>query len=186
MGGAHRFVVIFAAVAFPAVVSIPVQEPEKPPISTQVCKYLDTLAGSWDVAIHYKLGPGQERNGTARCEAKWILDNHFLQQEYQSRMNGKPFTVIQWLGYDDAKQKVVEIHLNSMNGVHFNEGSVSADGKVFTQLGTVTDGQTKKPSTLRTVYTIMDNDHFTLDWYTTGPDGKEDRSVSMTHKRRKG
>ena len=31
----------------------------------------------------------------------------------------------------------------------------------------------------------LDRDHYTLEWYTMGDDSKEEKTVSMTHTRRK-
>ena len=42
------------------------------------------------------------------------------------------------------------------------------------------DGQTRP---IRTVYTISDPDHFTIEWFLTGPDGKESRTVVLKHTR---
>jgi hypothetical protein len=146
---------------------------------------LGDLAGTWDVVIRYKLGD-KEHEGKASCEAKWILDGRFLQQDYKSRFQGKPYEVIQLLGYDSVGKKTIEIKLDSLStGVLHNEGSISDDGKVITNLGKSLDPATGKPYKLRTVTTIVDHDHFTLEWFGTDEGGKESRVVSMSHTRKK-
>jgi hypothetical protein len=146
---------------------------------------LGELAGTWDVVIRYKLGD-KEHEGKASCEAKWILDGRFLQQDYKSRFQGKPYEVIQLLGYDSVGKKTIEIKLDSLStGVLHNEGSISDDGKVITNLGKSLDPATGKPYKLRTVTTIVDHDHFTLEWFGTDEGGKESRVVSMSHTRKK-
>ncbi len=47
------------------------------------------------------------------------------------------------------------------------------------------DPVTGKPYKLRTVTTIVDPGHFTLEWFRIEDGGKENRVVSMTHTRRK-
>jgi Protein of unknown function (DUF1579) len=37
----------------------------------------------------------------------------------------------------------------------------------------------------RTVTTIVDNDHFTLEWFRINDAGKEEKVVSMAHTRKK-
>jgi hypothetical protein len=146
---------------------------------------LGDLAGTWDVTIRYKLGD-KEHEGKASCEAKWILEGRFLQQDYKSNFQGKPYEVIQLLGYDSAAKKSIEIKLDNLStGVMHNEGSISEDGKVITNLGKSLDPATGKPYKLRTVTTIVDHDHFTLEWFGTEDGGKESRVVSMSHTRRK-
>jgi hypothetical protein len=150
-----------------------------------VHKQMEPLAGSWDVEVKFILD-GKEHTGKAKCEAKWILDGRFLQQEYKSNFMGKPFTVLQHLGYDNQKRKTIEIMMDSMGtGVIHNEGSISKDGKVITNEGESHDPATGKNTKLRTVYTIADKDQFTLEWFKSGADGKDEKVVSMTHTRRK-
>ncbi len=150
-----------------------------------VHKRLNDLAGTWDVALTYTFG-GKEHAGKATCEAKWILDGRFLQQEYHSRFQGKPFHVVQLLGYDNPRKKTIEIMMDNLStGLLHNEGSISDDGRVITNLGEGFDPSTNKPYKLRTVTTIVDNDHFTLEWFRINDGGKEEKVVSMAHTRKK-
>jgi hypothetical protein len=153
---------------------------------TEGHKQLDRLVGTWDVAISFKVGPGKMSEGTSACVAKWILDGKALQQEYSSKFNGRPLTVMQWLGYDANKKKFFELKLDSMDtGVMHNEGVLSDDGKTLTQLGERVDPQTGKMTKIRTVTTFFDNDHYLLEWYLPGEDGKEEKSVILKHARKK-
>ncbi len=155
------------------------------PAPGPVHKRLGELAGTWDVSTRYTIGDKQHE-GKATCEAKLILGGRFLQQDYSSRFQGQPFHVLQLLGYDNARKKSIEIMLDNLGtGVMHNEGTVSDDGKVITNSGESTDPQTGKPYKLRTVTTIIDKDHFTLEWFHTSADGKESPVVSMTHVRKK-
>src|SRR5262245_51360041 len=123
---------------------------------TEQHKQLDALAGTWDVAITFKLG-GQERQGKATCESKWFLDGKHLHQQYQSSMNGRPFTVVQVLGYDANRKKFFELKLDNMEtGVMHNEGTISADGTTLTMRGDRTDPMSGQAGKMRTVTTIAD------------------------------
>ena len=82
--------------------------------------------------------------------------------------------------------KALEIKLDNLStGIMHNEGSISEDGKVITNLGKSHDPATGKRYKLRTVTTIVDHDHFTLEWFGTEEGGKESKVVSMAHTRKK-
>jgi Protein of unknown function (DUF1579) len=152
---------------------------------TEQHKQLDVLVGTWDVAVTFKIG-GQERQGKSTCETKWVLDGKHLHQQYQSSMNGRPFTVVQILGYDANRKKFFELKLDSMDtGVMHNEGTISADGKTLSMRGERVDPMTGQAGKMRTVTTIADKDHYTLEWYLTGADGKEEKTVTLVHTRKK-
>jgi hypothetical protein len=146
---------------------------------------LARLVGSWDATVTFRIA-GKDNQGKARCEAKWILDEHCVQQEYNSKFMGRPLTILQLLSFDADKKKFIEIHMSSQSGgALFNEGVDSDGGKEWKLSGPFLDPQTKKPTTLRTVYTFEDADHFTLDWFMPEAEGKEARVVHITHVRRK-
>jgi hypothetical protein len=158
----------------------------KTTLPTEQHKRLDALAGVWEVAVKFKIGPDKFQTGTATCTAKWILDGKFLQQEYKSTLNGRPFSVLQMLGYDTPKQQFIEVYFNSLETAPMhNVGTLSDDGKAITHLGEHLDMATQKLVKLRTVYTFTDKDHFLLEWFQTGADGQEERVVTLTHTRRK-
>jgi hypothetical protein len=73
---------------------------------------------------------------------------------------------------------------NLSTGLLHNEGTISDDGKVITNRGEGLDASTQKPYKLRTVTTILDHDHFKLEWFRINDDGKEENVVRMTHARK--
>jgi hypothetical protein len=99
---------------------------------------------------------------------------------------GKPLFVEQYLGFDRNKSKVIELFMTSSEtGIMHNEGEISKDGKTITCSGMKLDPATGRDGKIRTVTTIIDKDNYTLEWFTTGADGKETKAVTLTHKRKK-
>ena len=142
---------------------------------------LDGLAGNWSVAVTFKLGPGTEQKSKATSEAQWILGGRFLQQHYKSETG---LEVWQFIGYDNQKKRFFEIKLDNMEtGSLFTEGTISPDGKVITNYGDRLDPMSGKSGKLRTVTTILDHDHYTVEWYLAGADGAEQKVVTMVHTR---
>lgn len=145
-------------------------------------KQLESLAGTWDVAVRFKYGGGPERQGKATSEAKWILGGRFLQQEYKSD-SGQ--VTLQFLGYDNQRKKFFEVKIDNMDtGVLHTEGDVSNDGKVITNVGDRTDPLTGEQRRLRIVTTIVDKDHYTVEWFMRDQEGNEEKTVTMMHTRR--
>jgi hypothetical protein len=66
-----------------------------------------------------------------------------------------------------------------------NERECTGDGKVITHIGLHVNPASRKPTKLRTLDTIVDKDHFNLEWFAVEGDGEEMLGVSLKHTRRK-
>lgn len=151
-------------------------------------KGLQYFVGKWDATVQFKLPDGTEHEGKTSCDTKTILDGKFIQQEYKSTLGGQPLTVLQFVGYDMVKKKFVEFDIHAegpQTSTMHSEGSFSPEGKVLTLAGDEIYVQTGKTVHMRTVTTIVDNDHYTLEWFMTEPGGKEERKVVLKHVRKK-
>jgi hypothetical protein len=147
---------------------------------------LNSLVGEWKVATRYVIGPDQEREGTADCSVRWLLDGHVLEMGYQSEIQGRPFVVLQYLGYDVQRKVFFEIKFDNMDtGLLHNEGTISEDGRAINQKGDRIDPRTGRSTKIRTVTTLVDPDHFTIEWFSPGTDGEERRTVFLAHTRKK-
>jgi hypothetical protein len=161
---------------------------EEPSFSADQDKRLAYFVGDWNVAVQFILPDGKEHSGQAVCATRPILDGKFIHQEYKSKFMGKPLTVVQLLGYDSLKKKFVEFQLHDdAIGIHtmHDEGSFSDDGKVLTMAGDSIDGFTGKPVRVRFVTKIVDDDHYSLEYFVTEQGGKEERKVVLTHTRKR-
>jgi hypothetical protein len=158
---------------------------DKPAVSPQ--KRLEYFVGKWDVAVKFKLPDGKEGQGKAACEIKSILGGKFLHQEYKSKFMGQDLTVVQILGFDEAKNKFVEfdMHVEGTNAMTmYSEGSLAKDGKTLTLTGDTLDMMTGKPTKMKTVTTMVDADNYTLEWFFPNGD-KMEQKVLLKHTRKK-
>ncbi|MBI3409040.1 MAG: DUF1579 family protein [Planctomycetes bacterium] len=177
---------ILAIVALTAMASVAMAQDGQAPAEQD--KRLKYFVGDWDVTVDFKLPEGKEGKGKAACHTKAILDGKFIHQEYKSKFMDQPLTVVQILGYDSIKKKFVEFQLHANNKeahTMHDEGSFSENGKTLNLVGDSIDGFTGKPVKLRTVTTITDDDHYTLEWFITEMGGKEERKVVLKHSRKK-
>lgn len=172
---------------FLLVLAVPFARAEdKKPLQPE--KQLHYFVGKWDATVKFKLPDGKEGSGRTACETKSILDGKFVHQEYKSKFMGMDLTIVQILGYDDAKKKFVEfdVHIEGKESFTiYTEGKISENGKILTLSGDSLDMMTGKPTKLKTVTTIVDDDHYTLEWFFPGADGKDERKVMLSHTRKK-
>jgi len=145
---------------------------------------LVTLVGDWNVDVVYVL-PGGERRSTAQMHSEWILNRHFVRQEYTASMGQSVFTTLQFLGYDPIRKKFSILKMDNLDdAMLYADGDASADGRVITFTGMRSDMMTRSTGSLRQVLTLTDSDHFTLEWYWTPKDGAESKTVAMVHTRK--
>src|ERR1041385_5580373 len=69
-------------------------------------KALDALTGEWkaEVKCWHQPGAGPEVS-RATAKTRWILNGHFLEEEFHGEMMGKPFTGRSLIGYDNTRQR---------------------------------------------------------------------------------
>ena len=71
-------------------------------------KALAAMAGEWDVATKFRMGPEAPwQEGKATSTYKAALGGRWVIQEYKSDFGGMPFEGLQILGYDNLHKKYV-------------------------------------------------------------------------------
>ncbi|MGH9804260.1 MAG: DUF1579 domain-containing protein [Candidatus Acidiferrales bacterium] len=148
-------------------------------------KHLEMLAGKWTTFSRAWFVPGtpaQESRGTA--EHKMVLGGRFLQTSYDGEFAGMPFAGTGMVAYDRYKQKYVETWGDTMGTmILVSEGTCGGEGKVRTMQAEFDDPMTKRHSTMRSLYLVQDANHYTLEMYGPGPDGKEYKIFVIEHTR---
>ncbi len=150
-------------------------------------RHLDAFAGEWDCKLKMQEAPGapmQESSGSMKNE--WILGGRQLQQSYKGDFMGMDFEGRGTWGYDNVSKKYQGTWTDTtVTSIMTTEGTCDASGKVFTMTGEFSDpmgGKVKQ----RQVITVKDDNTHTMDFYMTGPDGKEFKSMEMTYTRKAG
>jgi hypothetical protein len=150
-------------------------------------KKLAAMEGSWTVKVKSQMdpsAPAEETEGTA--EMKMILGGRYLEQKYEGKMMGQPFSGVGWTAYDNIKKKYVSTWVdNTATGVMVMYGSYDKSGKVLTSWGTYDDAVTKKATKMKEVLTEVDADTAKFEMHMPGPDGKLYKGLEMVYKRKK-
>ena len=148
-------------------------------------KHLEMLAGKWTTKSRFWPSPDapvMESTGTA--EHKMILGGRYLQTSYDGEFADMPFAGMGVVAYDRYKQKYVETWIDSMGTmVMISEGTCDTEGKVRTMVADFDDPMTQRRVQMRSVYRVLDADHYTLEMFGPGPDGKEFKAFELLHAR---
>ncbi len=149
--------------------------------------HLKPLAGNWETATKWWMDPTQppaESKGTST--SKWIMDGRFLMDEYTGDMMGQPFKGTGITGYDNVQKKYVNVWVDNMTtSMMTSTGACDGSGKTFTYTGEYADPMTGKMKKNRMVTKILGDDKHLFEIFEAGPDGKEFKSLEVTHTRKK-
>ena len=148
-------------------------------------KVLKKMVGKWNVTTKMWMDPKQppmESTGTA--EVKPILGDRFIQTNFSSTFQGKPFSGIGTEGYDNVKKKYVGTWIDSMStGIMRSEGTADTNGNMKSE-GVSTDPMTGKESKMRIVGTWQGDDKLVEEFFEK-KGGKEVKGMEITYTRAK-
>jgi len=138
-------------------------------------KALEPCAGKWDLKVkHFEKAGAPPVESNATSEVKWIMDGRFLEEVVKGSMMDMPFEGKGVIGYDNTKKKYVSSWIDNMStGIMFSEGTYDPATKTSTSTGECADPVTGKLVKHRMVRKAIDNDHWTMQMFMPGEDGKE-------------
>ncbi|MGF1579795.1 MAG: DUF1579 domain-containing protein [Gemmataceae bacterium] len=130
-------------------------------------KYLQPLAGRWNVEGKFYMNPGEEpTTSKATSTRKWVFGKRYLVEEYKGEVFGKPFSGMGMTGYDRAKKKFVGSWVDSMStAIMPNEGTYDSSTKTFTYRGVLFDPYSGKKWKSKDVLTVKGKNQHTFKMY---------------------
>lgn len=148
---------------------------------------LKKLAGDWNAKVRFQMDPSQPwQESTSTSTITMLMDGRYCQEVVSGQMMGGPFSGIGVTGYDNVIGKYVGTWIDNMGtGIETMQGTADASGKVITWTATMSDPVTGKPSRNRMVTTIADDDHHTLEMFTTPPGAKKEMKTMTIEYTRK-
>ncbi|MFQ5787662.1 MAG: DUF1579 domain-containing protein, partial [Thermodesulfobacteriota bacterium] len=141
-------------------------------------KLLEPFIGSWDYTVRWWMSTDakpEESKGTS--EVKWIMGGRFLEITAQGTSRGQQFIGMGITGYDNAEKQYKSVWIDNMGtGMMVANGNYDSSTKSFVETGNFTDPVMGEKS-YRGVTKIINDDKYTYELYTTGPNGKEFRTL---------
>lgn len=144
------------------------------------------MVGTWDAEVTSFWAPGEPAKSKGTSENRLVLGGRWVESRFRAEMMGQPFEGLGYTGYDNYKKKYVGTWMDTMStAVMLTEGNYDASGKKMTSTSTMDDVMTGKPTTVRMVSTIQDDDHHLFEMFGPDPSGKEVKQMEIRYTRRK-
>lgn len=152
---------------------------------------LKPLAGNWDVAGTFIMDPMDPNapleQTKSTCKREWVLNGRYLLQRVEGQpMMGspEPFAGVGMIGYDRYKAKYVFSWTDTMGtGMMYALGDSDPAGKTFSYTWE-DDCPGMGRMKLRHVIKIVDDNKHEMEFYNTGPDGKESKTGTLVFTRK--
>ncbi len=140
---------------------------------------LTRMAGEWTRTVTTQMNPSkpaQVSPGTASIVV--LLDGRFTQETVEGNFGGMPYHGMGIFGFDNASGHYVSTLIDNMGTGFMNGvGTIDSTGKVIRWDATMNDPATGKPSTMRMVTTVTDDDHHTVEMFTNPGGDKAPRKL---------
>lgn len=146
-----------------------------------VHKMLAKSDGQWKEDVTWWMAPGtQPMQSTATCTNTMILGGRYQQSVNNGNMMGMPFEGIGLLGYDNAEKVFNYTWVDNMGTGTMNlKGTWDQSTKAINFTGSMIEPTTGKATSIRQVFTMIDDNSQLLEMYTNGPDGKEYKAMEI-------
>ncbi|MCP3905047.1 MAG: DUF1579 domain-containing protein [Planctomycetes bacterium] len=132
------------------------------------------FVGTFDAEVRMWMGPGEPACSTGVMTNSMVNGGRFLQQIYKGHEGGPfpGFEGIGYWGYNTVDSRYEGFWIDTACTFMQNEqGQVDDSGRVWTMHGSMT-GPGGHPMEKRSVITLVDNDHHTLEMYFATPEGE--------------
>lgn len=148
-------------------------------------QWLAKMAGAWEVEVKAFFDPTKPPEvSQGRAELRMVLGGRYLEQHFKSVFMDMPFEGHGVMGFDNGRGVFVGMWTDTMStGFLLEEGQYDPVADTLETTSHMMDPLTKAPRTGRSVTRWKDPDHFTVEMFDVGPDGKEVKSMEMLYVR---
>lgn len=135
---------------------------------------LDNLWGKWNYAVSIESDKGTASEITLEADYQWALGGRFLVGKYDGYIDGDLFQAREILGYDTFRGEYRSVWVdNNTTAFTLATGAYDARSRTLTFNGVQDDVENnRRDQPFRFVYRFVDNDHFRIEVWRPGPDGK--------------
>jgi hypothetical protein len=144
------------------------------------------MVGKWKLKVTSWMAPGappMTSEGTA--EYRTIMGGRFLEEEVHGTMAGdQPFEGRGVDGYDNVTKEHFGTWIDNMGtSAMMMRGKCAGEGKKCTMKGKMADPIAGKEVPVSSTMTVKDDNNFTWEMHSPGPDGKPFKSLQIDYTR---
>ncbi len=147
---------------------------------------LAPLAGKWTTNAKFWTKPGTPAEITkGQSDLSWIFGGRFLKENYTGQFQGKPFTGMGLIGFDNVTGKFSSLWIDSMaTGMMTSEGQADETGKKFVFFGHYADPITGEMKKTRMNLQIMGQNQRIVEMFERDTStGQEWKTMEITYSR---
>lgn len=148
---------------------------------------LAPFVGTFTAEVRLWMGPGEPVVSTGVMTNEWDLGNRFLRQTYVGDPSEGPFPAFAgrgFWGYNKTDGRFEGFWIdNASTMMQVEHGEVGGAGRVWTMRGEMTDPGSGRPLRKRSVITLIDDDHHTLEMYFES-EGAESKGMEIRYVRK--
>ncbi len=155
--------------------------------TTDAHKKLEPFVGTFRAEVKMWMGPGEPTVSSGSMTNRMELGGRYLHQIYKGDGGEGPFAGFEGRGYwgfNTATGEYEGMWIDTASTfLQTEQGGVDAAGRVWTMKGTIPDPQGGGTCRKRSVITLVDDDHHTMEMFFKGPDGNEAKAMEITYAR---
>ncbi len=147
---------------------------------------LKPFVGAFKAEVKMWMGPGDPQVSTGVMNNSFDLGGRFLRQVYTGDQAEGPFPDFEgrgFWGYNTTTNEYEGFWIDTASTMMQTErGQVDDAGRVWTMIGSMAtpDGGSWDK---RSVITLVDDDHHSMEMYFRGPDGNENKGMEIQYTR---
>jgi len=154
---------------------------------------LKPFEGTFRAEVRFWMGPGDPVVSHGTMVNRFVLGGRFLRQEFQGDASDGPFgqmpafTGEGYWGYNTVDKRYEGTWVdNASTLIQVESGQVDANGAEWNMYSSMTNPQTGKPMEKRSIITLQDDDHHSMEMWFREPDGPEVKAMEIRYTRQRG
>ena len=191
-------IAVLALAAVPLVAAINPQDPPSSPEEAEMmAKWMEFMtpgepheliagkAGKWNLVVTMWMTPdAPPSESTATSKHEMIMGGRYLLDQTRGDFMGQTFEGMGLTGYDNMKKKFFGMWIDNMGtGLMTSEGTYDKAKNAITYTGESPDVMSGGYKPMKTIETFVDDDHWTMEMHSTGPDGKMFKGMEIKYTR---